>query len=41
MPAELDEQRRKILQMQIEEAALKKETDNLSVWKHCRKSWLS
>lgn len=30
MPADLDEQRRKILQMQIEEAALKKETDNLS-----------
>ncbi|WP_270422331.1 ATP-dependent chaperone ClpB [Fusicatenibacter saccharivorans] len=30
MPAELDEQRRKILQMQIEEAALKKEIDNLS-----------
>ena len=30
MPAELDEQRRKTLQMQIEEAALKKETDNLS-----------
>ena len=30
IPAELDEQRRKILQMQIEEAALKKETDNLS-----------
>ena len=30
MLAELDEQRRKILQMQIEEAALKKETDNLS-----------
>lgn len=30
MPAELDEQRRRILQMQIEEAALKKETDNLS-----------
>ena len=30
MPAELDEQRRKILQMQIEEAALKKDTDNLS-----------
>ena len=30
MPDELDEQRRKILQMQIEEAALKKETDNLS-----------
>ena len=28
--SELDEQRRKILQMQIEEAALKKETDNLS-----------
>ena len=30
MPAELDEQHRRILQMQIEEAALKKETDNLS-----------
>ena len=30
MPAELDEQRRKILQMEIEESALKKETDNLS-----------
>ena len=30
MPAELDEQRRRILQMLIEEAALKKETDNLS-----------
>ncbi len=30
MPAELDEQRRKILQMQIEEAALKKAPDNLS-----------
>ena len=30
LPAELDAQRRKILQMQIEEAALKKETDNLS-----------
>ena len=30
MPAELDELRRKILQMEIEEAALKKETDNLS-----------
>ena len=30
MPAELVEQRRRILQMQIEEAALKKETDNLS-----------
>ena len=30
MPTELDEQRRRILQMQIEEAALKKETDNLS-----------
>ena len=30
MPAELDEQRCRILQMQIEEAALKKETDNLS-----------
>lgn len=30
MPAELDEIRRKIMQLQIEEAALKKETDNLS-----------
>ena len=30
LPAELDEQQRKIMQMEIEEAALKKETDNLS-----------
>lgn len=30
MPTELDEQNRKIMQMEIEEAALKKETDNLS-----------
>ena len=30
MPAELDEQNRKIMQLEIEEAALKKETDNLS-----------
>ena len=30
MPAELDEQRRQIMQMEIEEAALKMETDNLS-----------
>ncbi len=30
MPAELDELRRKVMQMEIEEAALKKETDNLS-----------
>ena len=30
MPAELDELNRKIMQMQIEEAALKKETDNAS-----------
>ena len=30
MPAELDEQNRKIMQMEIEEAALKKETDHLS-----------
>ena len=30
MPAELDELRRKVLQMEIEEEALKKETDNLS-----------
>ena len=31
MPAELDEERRRIMQMEIEEAALKKETDHLSV----------
>ena len=30
MPAELDEMNRKIMQMQIEETALKKETDHLS-----------
>ncbi|MBR1741476.1 MAG: AAA family ATPase, partial [Lachnospiraceae bacterium] len=30
MPAEMDETRRKIMQMEIEEAALKKETDHLS-----------
>ena len=30
MPADLDEQRRKIMQLEIEESALKKETDNLS-----------
>ena len=30
MPPELDEQRRKIMQLEIEESALKKETDNLS-----------
>ena len=30
MPAELDEQRRRILQMQIEEKSLEKENDNLS-----------
>ena len=30
MPKELDEQRRKIMQLEIEESALKKETDNLS-----------
>ena len=29
-PTELDEQRRKIMQLEIEESALKKETDNLS-----------
>ena len=29
MPTELDEQRRKIMQMEIEEAALKKETDKI------------
>ena len=29
MPAELDEMQRKIMQLEIEEAALKKETDNL------------
>ncbi|MCQ2495022.1 MAG: ATP-dependent chaperone ClpB [Lachnospiraceae bacterium] len=31
MPAELDELRRKIMQLEIEEAALKKESDHLSV----------
>ena len=30
MPSELGEQRRKIMQLEIEESALKKETDNLS-----------
>ena len=30
MPTEMDEQRRKIMQLEIEESALKKETDNLS-----------
>ena len=30
MPAELDELSRRIMQLQIEEAALKKETDHLS-----------
>ena len=30
MPSELDEQRRKIMQLEIEESARKKETDNLS-----------
>ena len=30
MPTELDELRRKVLQLEIEEAALKKETDRLS-----------
>lgn len=30
MPAELDELSRRIMQLQIEEAALKKETDRLS-----------
>lgn len=30
MPSDLDEQRRKIMQLEIEESALKKETDNLS-----------
>ena len=30
MPSELDEQRRKIMQLEIDESALKKETDNLS-----------
>ena len=30
MPEQLDEKRRKIMQLEIEEAALKKETDNLS-----------
>ena len=31
MPAELDEKRRRIMQLEIEEAALKKESDSLSV----------
>ena len=30
MPAELDELRRKVMQLEIEEAALKKEDDRLS-----------
>ena len=30
MPTRVDEQRRKIMQLEIEESALKKETDNLS-----------
>ena len=30
MPAEMDELSRKIMQLEIEEAALKKETDHLS-----------
>jgi len=30
MPAEMDEVRRKLMQLQIEEQALKKETDSLS-----------
>lgn len=30
LPAELDEVQRKIMQMEIEEAALKKETDHIS-----------
>ena len=38
MPTELDEQRRKIMQMEIEESALKKETDNLSKEASCRPS---
>ncbi len=43
MPTELDEQSRKIMQLEIEETALKKETDNLSknVWKHFRRNWQS
>ena len=31
LPADLDEVQRKIMQLEIEEAALKKETDRLSV----------
>ncbi len=44
MPAELDEQNRKIMQLEIEETALKKETDNLSkgtVWSTYRRNWQS
>ena len=35
MPAELDETRRRIMQLEIEEAALKKETDNLKQGSSC------
>lgn len=44
MPAELDELSRRIMQLQIEEAALKKETDRLSQGRpgrNCRKNWQS
>ena len=44
MPTELDELRRKIMQLEIEEAALKKEDDRLSQGTSgdiCRRSWPS
>ena len=43
MPTELDDLRRRIMQMEIEEAALKKETtvSVRTVWWICRKIWQS
>ena len=50
LPTELDEVQRKIMQMEIEEAALKKETDRLSQerladlqrnWQNCGRSFQS
>ena len=43
-PTEIDESKRKILQLEIEEQALKKEEDPASalpqtVWPNCRNSW--
>jgi len=41
MPAELDEISRKVLRMEIEETALKKEKDSASknAWKRCGRNW--